>query len=168
MDVFVRAGARVILACRSQEQADQARREIVEDTKNFNVLVKILGLSSLKSVKKLAYDFNQSEKDIINWKYLNNWSLINSTKLIITIHSSLLHSVSLHTLNMQYRRLLLWLTQLVHVSVLLNPSIYLLTPTVGLPMLLTSALCQSIQLTPDVDVHTVDTRCRCPYCWHQM
>ena len=82
-DVFVCAGARVIMACRNQEKADEARREIVEDTKNVDVLVKILDLASLKSVKKFADDFNQSEKAIRKLKQLNNWSLINYTKLII-------------------------------------------------------------------------------------
>ena len=90
-DVFVCAGARVIMACRNQDnKADQARKEIVEDAKNVDVLVKIPDLASLKSVKKFSDDFNQSEKDIRKWKQLNNWSLINSTKLIITIYSSLL------------------------------------------------------------------------------
>jgi len=61
MHVCTRAGARVILACRSQERGDAARTDIVSDTKNENVVVKMLDLSSLKSIKKFADDISESE-----------------------------------------------------------------------------------------------------------
>jgi len=58
---LARRGARVILACRNQERGDQAKREIIESTKNENVVVQILDLSSLESIKKFATEFNANE-----------------------------------------------------------------------------------------------------------
>ena len=59
--VYYVQGARVILACRSQERGDAARNDIVSDTKNENIVVKLLDLSSLQSVKKFADDICQSK-----------------------------------------------------------------------------------------------------------
>lgn len=54
-------GAHVIMACRNQQRADAARAEIVNETGNENVAVKILDLASLESVKQFADDINQSK-----------------------------------------------------------------------------------------------------------
>jgi len=56
----------VIMACRSQERSDKARNEIVSDTRNENVVVKILDLASLESIKRFADDFCQSEGFALN------------------------------------------------------------------------------------------------------
>jgi len=58
---LARRGARVIMGCRSEERGQQARREIVEDTRNENVVVMIVDLASLKSIKKFAEEFNANE-----------------------------------------------------------------------------------------------------------
>jgi len=58
---LARTGARVILACRSLQRAEDARKEIVDDTKNENVVVKVLDLGSLQSVRDFAVDINANE-----------------------------------------------------------------------------------------------------------
>jgi NAD(P)-dependent dehydrogenase (short-subunit alcohol dehydrogenase family) len=47
-------GATVVLACRSVENGQAAAREIVERTKNENVIVKHLDLADLSSVKRFV------------------------------------------------------------------------------------------------------------------
>ena len=51
----------MILACRSQSRGDEAKDDIVADTGNQNVLVKLLDLASLQSVSDFAADFNTSK-----------------------------------------------------------------------------------------------------------
>ena len=51
----------MVLACRSQERGDAARQDIVADTGNENVVVKLLDLGSLQSVRDFAADFNASK-----------------------------------------------------------------------------------------------------------
>ncbi|KAF6209276.1 hypothetical protein GE061_015021 [Apolygus lucorum] len=58
---IARRGARVVMACRNTETAAKAREEIAEKTKNSNVVVKKLDLSSLKSVREFAADINKNE-----------------------------------------------------------------------------------------------------------
>ncbi|KAK6621981.1 hypothetical protein RUM44_001788 [Polyplax serrata] len=58
---LARRGAKVIMACRNLDVADQVREEIVKETKNQNVLVKKLDLSSLDSVRSFAADINKTE-----------------------------------------------------------------------------------------------------------
>lgn len=67
-------GARVILACRNEEKAVQAAREIISKTKSHQVLVRKLDLSSFESVRKFAAEFNKEEErlDIL----VNNAGLI--------------------------------------------------------------------------------------------
>ncbi|KAG8328158.1 retinol dehydrogenase 14 [Homalodisca vitripennis] len=59
---LARRGARVIMACRNMEQANKVREQIVETTKNNNVIVKKLDLSSLSSVRSFADDINRTER----------------------------------------------------------------------------------------------------------
>ncbi|XP_060529320.1 retinol dehydrogenase 14-like [Cylas formicarius] len=54
-------GARVIMACRNIVTAKAARDEIVESTKNENVIVKELDLSSQASIRKFAEDILRTE-----------------------------------------------------------------------------------------------------------
>jgi len=59
---FVRRGARVILACRDLEKAEQAKLEIIQDTGITNrVEVMHLDLSSFKSVRKFASELCAKE-----------------------------------------------------------------------------------------------------------
>ncbi|KAK3769656.1 hypothetical protein RRG08_004908 [Elysia crispata] len=54
-------GGRIIMACRNTEKGEQARKEIVEETRNEHVVVKELDLGSLESVQNFAMNFNESE-----------------------------------------------------------------------------------------------------------
>ena len=49
------------MGCRDRARAEAARDEIVQDTNNENVVVKILDLASLHSVKEFADDINSSK-----------------------------------------------------------------------------------------------------------
>ncbi|KAB0799021.1 hypothetical protein PPYR_07726 [Photinus pyralis] len=59
---LAKRGARVILACRSRERAEAARRQIVRATHNQNVHVRIVDFASLKSVREFAKEINSSEE----------------------------------------------------------------------------------------------------------
>ncbi|XP_070577918.1 retinol dehydrogenase 11-like [Ptychodera flava] len=54
-------GARVILACRDLEKANQAAAEVKKTSGNQNVIVKKLDLASLASVREFAADINKEE-----------------------------------------------------------------------------------------------------------
>ncbi|RZC42721.1 adh short domain containing protein [Asbolus verrucosus] len=58
---FAKRGCRVILACRNQEKAIQARDQIAALTGNENVLFKHLDLESLDSVREFAKNINSTE-----------------------------------------------------------------------------------------------------------
>ena len=67
------SGARVIMACRDRARAEAARDEIVQDTGNENVVVRILNLGSLRSVKQFADEVNESKNvPIIAHQYRSN------------------------------------------------------------------------------------------------
>lgn len=55
-------GARVILACRSQQRGTTARDSIVKLTQNEDVHYRHLDFSSFESVRKFAEDINNNEK----------------------------------------------------------------------------------------------------------
>lgn len=48
------SGARVVMACRDLERAEEARTDILEDTGNENVVIRKLDLSDTKSIKMFA------------------------------------------------------------------------------------------------------------------
>ncbi|XP_018319139.1 retinol dehydrogenase 14-like isoform X2 [Agrilus planipennis] len=55
-------GARVILACRNREKAEDARQKIIKITGNPNVVVKLFDATSFDSVRAFAKDFNETEE----------------------------------------------------------------------------------------------------------
>ncbi|XP_038059956.1 retinol dehydrogenase 11-like [Patiria miniata] len=59
---FAQRGARVILACRNLQKAEDAAKEIKTRTGNSEVVVRKLELSSLKSVRDFAQQINEEEK----------------------------------------------------------------------------------------------------------
>lgn len=59
---FAKRGARVILACRDQNKADEARKKIVTATDNNNVVVEIVDMCSFESVRKFASKINDQEE----------------------------------------------------------------------------------------------------------
>lgn len=48
---------RVILACRDKEKVEKAKEDIVNETKNENIITMIIDTSSLKSVRNFAEEF---------------------------------------------------------------------------------------------------------------
>ena len=75
---FAKRGAKVILACRDMEKAEQARSDIIAATFNKNVHVKDLNLASFDSIRKFATDMNnnQSRIDIL----VNNAGVMRTPK----------------------------------------------------------------------------------------
>nr|XP_023022285.1 retinol dehydrogenase 11-like [Leptinotarsa decemlineata] len=59
---FAKRGARVILACRNEDKAKQARDQIISETQNPNVVVKLVNMASLASIRNFASDILKSEK----------------------------------------------------------------------------------------------------------
>ncbi|XP_071801425.1 retinol dehydrogenase 13-like [Asterias amurensis] len=61
---LARRGGHVILACRDEKKAEKARREIVDDTGNQDVVVRKLDLASLKSIREFAQQINAEESNL--------------------------------------------------------------------------------------------------------
>ena len=59
---FARRGARVILACRDEEKALEAAKDIIRKTKNSQVVVRKLDLASFNSVREFAKKVNENEE----------------------------------------------------------------------------------------------------------
>ncbi|MEP0861984.1 MAG: SDR family NAD(P)-dependent oxidoreductase [Ignavibacterium sp.] len=77
---IAKLGAKVYMACRSLDSANQAREEIVKETGNQNVIVKHLDLASVDSIKNFANEFRQTENklDVL----INNAGLWTKSKQI--------------------------------------------------------------------------------------
>ncbi|XP_064210930.1 retinol dehydrogenase 11-like [Tribolium castaneum] len=58
---FAKRGARVILACRDEKRAEDARYKVIEETGNKNVVVKLINMSSFNSVREFAKEINETE-----------------------------------------------------------------------------------------------------------
>jgi len=76
---FAERGARVILACRDEEKAKDAARDIVAETGSDKVVVRILDLGSFESVRAFAKLINETEErlDIL----VNNAGLSGTYRL---------------------------------------------------------------------------------------
>lgn len=80
---IAKLGAKVYMACRSLDSAEQAKDEIVKETGNPNVFVKHLDLASVDSIQKFADSFKQTESklDVL----INNAGLWTKTKNLQTL-----------------------------------------------------------------------------------
>lgn len=58
---IAKKGAKVYMACRSLDSANKAKEEIVNETKNVNVFVREINLSSVESINKFAASFKEEE-----------------------------------------------------------------------------------------------------------
>lgn len=58
---IAKLGAKVYMACRSLDSANQVREEIIEETKNQNVFVRELDLASVDSINRFATSFKNEE-----------------------------------------------------------------------------------------------------------
>ncbi|KAH9496864.1 Retinol dehydrogenase 14 [Bulinus truncatus] len=72
---LARRNARVILACRNEERAEQAKEEIISKTGNKNVVVRLVDLRNMKSVRNFAKQIIEEEPrlDIL----INNAGVVN-------------------------------------------------------------------------------------------
>jgi NAD(P)-dependent dehydrogenase (short-subunit alcohol dehydrogenase family) len=61
---LARAGAGVILACRNEAKADEAKRRILAEIPGSTVSVSLLDLADLKSIRKFAEDFLKSDNPL--------------------------------------------------------------------------------------------------------
>lgn len=58
---ITKLGAKVYMACRSVDSANQAREEIIRESKNENVFVKELDLASVESIRRFVESFKKEE-----------------------------------------------------------------------------------------------------------
>ncbi|KAL6420043.1 hypothetical protein ACFW04_010999 [Cataglyphis niger] len=58
---IAKRGARLIMACRNMDTANQLKDEIVKESNNNNIVVRKLDLSSLQSIREFARQINQEE-----------------------------------------------------------------------------------------------------------
>jgi retinol dehydrogenase-13 len=81
---IAKQGAKVYMACRSLDSANQAKDEIVKETGNSNVFVKHLDLASVDSIQKFTESFKQNESklDVL----INNAGLWTKTKKLTDIN----------------------------------------------------------------------------------
>ncbi|KAG7253143.1 hypothetical protein CRUP_013422 [Coryphaenoides rupestris] len=61
---LARRGARVIMACRDLERAEEAREDILEDTGNEDIAIRKLDLSDTKSIRAFAEVINREERQV--------------------------------------------------------------------------------------------------------
>ncbi|XP_051969284.1 retinol dehydrogenase 12-like isoform X1 [Xyrauchen texanus] len=61
---LAKRGARVIMACRDLEKAEEARKELMEDSGNQNIVINKLDLSDTKSIRAFAELINKEEKKV--------------------------------------------------------------------------------------------------------
>ena len=59
---FAKRGARVILACRDEEKAKDAARDIITETESDKVVIRIVDLASFESVRAFAKLINETEE----------------------------------------------------------------------------------------------------------
>ncbi len=81
---IAKLGAKVYMACRSLDSANQAREEIVNETGNQNVFVRHLDLSSVDSIIDFVEQFKKEESklDVL----INNAGLWTKTKKLTDIN----------------------------------------------------------------------------------
>ena len=75
---IAKLGAKVYMACRSIDSANQAREEIILESKNENVFVKELDLSSVDSIHRFVESFKKEELklDVL----INNAGIMSQSK----------------------------------------------------------------------------------------
>ncbi len=75
---IAKLGAKVYLACRSLSSANEAKDEIIKETKNENVFVRELDLASTDSINKFAAFFKNKESKLN--VLINNAGITSRTK----------------------------------------------------------------------------------------
>lgn len=75
---IAKLGAEVYMACRSVDSANQAKEEIIRESKNENVFVKELDLASVKSIRRFVESFKKEKLklDVL----INNAGVMSQSK----------------------------------------------------------------------------------------
>jgi NAD(P)-dependent dehydrogenase (short-subunit alcohol dehydrogenase family) len=89
---IAKLGAKVYMACRSLDSAEQAREEIVKETGNQNIFVKHLDLSDVDSIYNFAESFKQNENKIN--VLINNAGMWTKTKKLTNINVEMTFAVN--------------------------------------------------------------------------
>ncbi|KAF0028209.1 hypothetical protein F2P81_019296 [Scophthalmus maximus] len=76
---LARRGARIVMACRDLERAEEARTDILEDTGNENIVIRKLDLSDTKSIRAFAELVIKEERQVN--------ILINNAGIMMCPHS---------------------------------------------------------------------------------
>lgn len=81
---IAKLGAKVYMACRSLDSANQVKDEIINETGNHNVFLEHLDLASVDSIQKFAESFKQKESklDVL----INNAGIWTKTKKLTDIN----------------------------------------------------------------------------------
>jgi NAD(P)-dependent dehydrogenase (short-subunit alcohol dehydrogenase family) len=89
---IAKLGAKVYMACRSLDSAEQAREEIIKETGNQNIFVKYLDLSDVNSIYNFAESFKQNENklDVL----INNAGMWTKTKKLTNINVEMTFAVN--------------------------------------------------------------------------
>lgn len=77
---IAKLGAKVYLACRSIDSANQAREEIIRESKNEDVFVKELDLASMESIRRFVNSVKEEESklDVL----INNAGVMSQSKIL--------------------------------------------------------------------------------------
>ncbi len=77
---IAKLGAKVYMACRSIDSANQAKEEIIRESKNENVFVKELDLASMESIHRFVESFKKEESklDVL----INNAGVMSQSKIL--------------------------------------------------------------------------------------
>lgn len=89
---LARTGAKIYLACRSINSANEARDEIVRETKNENIFVKELDLASPESIRKCVDSFKKEENKID--VLVNNAGMWAGSKISSSFNAEMTFSVN--------------------------------------------------------------------------
>jgi len=76
--VVAKLGAKVYMVCRSHDSANEAKEEIIRETRNKNIFVRELDLASVDSIKKFVklFEKEESRTDVL----INNAGITSRTK----------------------------------------------------------------------------------------
>ena len=75
---IAKLGAKVYMACRSVDSANKVKEELIPETKNKNIFVREIDISSAQSIKKFAESFQKEEikLDVL----VNNAGIMSQSK----------------------------------------------------------------------------------------
>jgi len=89
---IAKLGAKVYMACRSVDSANKVKEELISETKNKNIFVRELDLSSVQSIKNFAEAFQKEEAklDIL----INNAGIMSQAKKLNAVGAEMTFAVN--------------------------------------------------------------------------